>query len=145
MAAKIRSVNAVAIHLRFFDLPGDGGFNNASKENCINVIQKIEEFEADVHYFLFSNEPDEILKVLDLKNVNYTIVSHDLVDHLAYAGLWLMLLCRHFIIANITFSWWGVWLGSYSDKKVIALGFKMFQGKMWRGFSGLIPSNWILI
>ena len=145
MAAKIRSVNAVAIHLRFFDMPGDGGVNNASKEYYINAIKKIEELEANVHYFLFSNEPDEILKVLDLKNVNYTIVNHNSADHLAYADLWLMSLCHHFIIANSTFSWWGAWLGGFSDKKVITPGFKMSQGKMWWGFDGLIPLGWILI
>ncbi len=145
MAAQIKSVNAVAIHLRFFDLPSDGGVNNATKEYYINAIKMIEELESNVHYFLFSNEPDEILKVLDLQNINYTIVNHNLGDDLAYADLWLMSLCRHFIIANSTFSWWGAWLGSFPQKKVIAPGFKMFEGKMWWGFDGLIPSSWTQI
>ncbi len=145
MAAQIRSVNAVAIHLRFFDLSGDDSGNNVSKEYYLNAIKLIEELESDVHYFLFSNEPDEILKVLDLKNDNFTIVNHNLGDDLAYADLWLMSLCRHFIIANSTFSWWGAWLGSFCEKKVIAPGLKKFKGKTWWGFNGLIPSNWIQI
>ena len=34
--------------------------------------------------------------------------------------LWLMSKCRHFIIANSTYSWWAAWLSTSSDKRVIA-------------------------
>ena len=34
--------------------------------------------------------------------------------------LCLMTLCNDFIIANSTYSWWGAWLSSNKNKKVIA-------------------------
>jgi hypothetical protein len=62
---------------------------------------------------------------------------------MAYADLWLMTQCQHFIIANSTFSWWGAWLAENPDKQVIAPGFEMRYGSMSWGFDGLLPDEWI--
>jgi hypothetical protein len=60
-----------------------------------------------------------------------------------YEDLRLMTMCRHHIIANSTFSWWGAWLCRHPDKTVIA-------PKNWFREAGhraddLIPANWIRI
>jgi len=51
----------------------------------------------------------------------------------------LMSLCRHHVIANSSFSWWGAWLDARTDKIVIA-------PKRWfadgRSDVDLVPAEW---
>ena len=74
----------------------------------------------DVHYFIFSDDPVTVFNSLSLPEEKVTYISNNKGDENAYADLWLMSLCKHFIIANSTFSWWGAWLSIHPNKIVIA-------------------------
>ena len=80
---------------------------------------------------------------IPLPDARVTLVAHNHGDEHAYADLWLMTQCQHFIIANSTFSWWGAWLAEHPAKQIIAPGFEMRQGKSWWGFKCLLPTEWI--
>jgi len=144
MAFKISQCNAVAIHLRFFDADLDSG-NNIAAIYYTNAIREIEHLYSDVHYFIFSDRPDLARVCLKIPQKRLTLVNHNKGDDQAYADLWLMSQCKHFIIANSTFSWWGAWLSKSPNKTVIAPGFEKRVGVSWWGFDGLIPDNWIKI
>jgi hypothetical protein len=55
-----------------------------------------------------------------------------------------MMSCRHFIIANSSYSWWAAWLGCWPDKKVIAPK-RWFTENAPYHTNDLYPKDWILI
>jgi len=143
MAERIRGCLGIAVHMRFFDAPQERGVNNAPTDYYSRAVARMESLAPDAHYFVFSDQPAAARDVIPLPEDRITLVSHNEGDENAYADLWLMTQCRHFIIANSTFSWWGAWLAEHSEKQVIAPGFEMREGKMSWGFEGLLPVEWI--
>ena len=143
MADHIRNCGSVAVHVRFFDEPHAEGINNAPTGYYTRAVHTMEQLAPNAHYFLFSDQPEAARPLIALPDDRVTLVAHNQGDEQAYADLWLMTQCQHFIIANSTFSWWGAWLAENAQKQVIAPGFEMRHGKMWWGFEGLLPDEWI--
>ncbi|MCP4552061.1 MAG: alpha-1,2-fucosyltransferase, partial [Bacteroidetes bacterium] len=143
MGATINDSVAIAVHVRFFDMPDDIGVNNAPHEYYVRAVEKMENIAPNAYYYIFSDQPDAARMCIPLPDDRVTSISHNYGDVNAYANLWLMSLCQHFIIANSTFSWWGAWLSNSTDKIVIAPGFEKREGVSGWGFEGLIPDDWI--
>ncbi|MHB8130908.1 MAG: alpha-1,2-fucosyltransferase [Mobilitalea sp.] len=144
MSDQIRNSNAVALHVRWFDALGDTSNHNLSSGYYRSAITLIESKIKSPRFFLFSDNPKAAFENLDLPKDRVTVVTCNQIDKTVYADLWLMAQCRHFIIANSTFSWWGAWLGTNPEKIVISPA-DQIRGISWWGFRGLIPEPWIKI
>lgn len=144
MAEEIRSSEAVALHVRWFDAPGGTATHNISVDYYQRAIALMESTIDSPHYFLFSDDPEAARAKLSLSEARVTFVSHNRGDENAYADLWLMSQCKHFITANSTFSWWGAWLGLHKEKIIVTPDL-MIEGKAAWGFKGLIPDEWIRV
>ena len=143
MAEAIRRRTTVAVHVRFFDDPHSQAINNASGDYYNRAVSEMERLAPAAHYYIFSDQPAYARSCIPLPDERVTLVHHNLGDHMAYADLWLMSQCKHFIIANSTFSWWGAWLATSPCKQIIAPGVEMRKGSMCWGFKGLLPDEWI--
>lgn len=136
----IQHTNSVSIHLR----KGDYLHNRWVQTHYVikkldyyyKAIQYINSHVSEPSFFIFS---DDIAWTKEAINglPNATYVSHN-TDKRNYIDMYLMSLCKHNIIANSTFSWWGAWLNQNKDKIVIS-------PNIWINgvdCSELIPVDW---
>ena len=88
------------------------------------------EFDDDQPVIVFSDSPEWVKEQEFFADDRFLISEpedkYDDGSYTPYADLCLMSLCSHAIIANSSMSWWGAWLQSNPNKKVIA-------PKMWFG------------
>ena len=69
-------------------------------------------------FFLFSDDMEWVKNNLKINGfVDYIENKEELNG---YYYIYLMSLCKYSIISNSSFSWWGAFLNSFSDKIVIA-------------------------
>jgi hypothetical protein len=67
-----------------------------------------------------------------------------LTDTLPWEALWIMSLCKHFIISNSSFSWWGAFLGETEDSIVLCPDI-WFGPDLHEDYSDIYRNNWIKI
>lgn len=141
-AATIKKINAVSLHIRRGDYINNKRVYKyhgvCSEEYYRNAIAYMKERVADPTFFIFSDDLEWVQKQPLFHNVSSVFVSGN-KDGKSYEDMRLMSLCKHHIIANSTFSWWGAWLNSSKTKIVIAPQ-QWFQTK---DSGNLIPGNWV--
>jgi hypothetical protein len=122
MIEEIDGVQSVAVHVRRGDYITNPN-NNASLGTCsLEYYRKasdyIEQHVEEPHFFIFTDDPGWAKENLTFPGPT-RIVDHKL-GKADYEDFRLMTHCKHFIIANSSFSWWGAWLANYPEKTVIA-------------------------
>jgi len=106
----------------------------------IEATKKILETIPDAYFFISSDDIEWAKENLPIKN-NVTFISSPEIPE--YEELMLMSLCKHNIIANSTFSWWGAWLNQNPNKIVIAP--KKWHIKEESSIKDIVPKTWLQI
>lgn len=139
---KMRQCNSVSLHIRRGDYLGvynmKGLGSVCDKAYYERAIKYIEENVESPHFFIFSDDKDYIKENYNLPNM--TIIDHNKgMD--SWQDMYLMSQCKHNIIANSTFSWWGAYLNPNPEKKVVA------PTRWWALFDkdDIIPPTWTRI
>jgi hypothetical protein len=121
---RIRSdAGSVSIHVRRGDYVTNASANavhgTCTLEYYMRAARHVaDKTDAPPTFYVFSDDPDWVAANLHL-GYETTYVRHNDAAH-NYEDLRLMSACRHHVIANSTFSWWGAWLNSARDKRVVA-------------------------
>jgi hypothetical protein len=141
LAERITSCESVALHIRRGDYvtnPDLHLFHGLCDiRYYIHAVNYLLSQLQSPQFFVFTDDPEWAKRNLDLLSP-FVIVEHNgaLRD---YEDLRLLSLCKHNIIANSTFSWWGAWLNANGSKIVLAPE-KWFHVEM--NESDLIPEGW---
>ena len=109
-------------------------------ERAMRHIKKILG-DGDVSFFVFS---DDIPWVKDNMSFPGRSVFIDWNNgEKSFRDMQLMSLCRHHVIANSTFSWWGAWLGEERNSVIIAPPKWYSDEKQQEKYvNSIIPARW---
>jgi len=141
-ARQIAGCSAVSLHVRRGDYLSDTKTSSTigvcSLDYYRAAVAYIAKQVASPCFFIFSDDIPWCREKLRL-DFPCTYIDHNRGTE-SYRDMQLMSLCRHHIIANSSFSWWGGWLNPRTDKIVIA-------PKQWFvtdfDSTDLVPSSWI--
>lgn len=85
------------------------------------AIQKIKELVDNPHFFIFSYDfPEGLHKPFGLNENEYTLLGREYVGEHFKTYLRLITLCKHNILANSTFSFWGGYLNENTNRIIVA-------------------------
>ena len=143
---KIKNTNSVSVHFRMGDYLKkrvSDIFGTITPQYYFEGIEKIVNITNEKPVlFIFSDDINRIKKEYKFK---YETVFVDVNSgKQGYFDLELMKNCKHNVIANSSFSWWGAWLNNNKEKVVIAPKYWQKNVECRNGFD-ILPDNWICL
>lgn len=137
LSNKINGSESVSFHIRRGDYVHHPKYKDICNEQYFEAaIRLISEHAKDPVFFIFS---DDIAWCKEkFQSLNAVYVDHNKKKD-SFRDMQLMSLCKHHIIANSSFSWWGAFLDNKNQGITIA-------PKKWKnnmdGTRALIPLTW---
>lgn len=140
IANRVGSTNSVSIHIR------RGDYVTSAHALCSlayyqNAIEYFGQQIVEPVFYIFSDDPEWVNANLIIKFPTEIVMGN--IGKQSYVDMQLMSLCRHNIIANSSFSWWGAWLNSNPDKIVVAPKQWFTDDGMNAQTADLTPEAWI--
>ena len=152
-AAALKRIEAsrlpISVHVRRGDYlkPGTHEVHGILGETFYRqVFDRLESrIGGEAEIFIFSDDPaaaEQVLSFIPGSRLNH--VRGD--PERPWEDMALMARCRHHVIANSSFSWWGAWLNPSSDKIVVAPRAWFVATELSkRNTSDLYPAGWISV
>jgi hypothetical protein len=138
--------NSVSLHIRRTDYLNDKLMYALEDEYYEKSIRYLQQNLDNPHFFIFSDDTDWVRKTNILSD-NFTLITINKTPQSSYKDMILISYCKHNIMANSSFSWWGAWLNQNTEKIVVAPKRWFRVGSLW--YDGqkpieddLVPKTW---
>lgn len=139
-----KSQTAISLHVRRGDYVHNTEINRVhgccTQEYYQAAIEHMAGQIKSPRFYIFSDDMDWVRANLDLP-FGHTFVQHNRKKS-SYQDMHLMSLCKHHVIANSSFSWWGAWLNR-DPKKLVVAPRKWFADE--RSVDDLFPQSWVVL
>lgn len=141
---RILSTNSVAMTFRRGDYIGNPLHEVCTMQYYTRAVKYIGERSHSPHFFIFSDDISWCRRHVNIPNGEFVDLRNCKTN--VVQQLRLMSLCKHNIIANSTFPWWGAWLNTNSNRITIAPN-KWFNHEAMNklALKDTIPEDWIRI
>ena len=151
VTAQMSMRESICLHVRRTDVDSKmdpkGFVGIGYYEAALNIVA---ERLKEPFIYVFSDDIEWCVANLPLKYPHSFVSPQQDPKNAAMRDLRLMTQCKHFIVANSTFSWWAAWLGSCPNKVVIAPRRWFRSEGLWSGqllhvfrSDDLLPESWI--
>lgn len=140
---KINAENSVSIHVRRGDYVSNSWFDGVvTTEYYQKSVDFIKTKVQNPQFFVFSDDLGWCKAELKLPD-NAVFVDWNSGKN-SFRDMQLMSLCRHNIITNSSFSWWGAWLNRNAEKIVVRPK-KWISESSGLDFSEICPEEWVAL
>lgn len=121
----IENTLSVSLHIRRGDYLSSADIygGNCTEAYYAKAIEIMKHKYPEAVFYVFSNEDDwaeEWCKEQELRTGAKFVPVTGVPEELGYLDMFLMSKCKHHIVANSSFSWWGAYLNPSKEKCVIA-------------------------
>lgn len=118
IADEMKKRESVSIHMRFGDYVGHKLYSGiCTAEYYKKAIACIKKHVISPEFYVITDDEEAASKVLE--DEDYTVLRNNRGSD-SYKDMYLISSCKHHIMANSSFSWWGVMLDKKKDGVVIS-------------------------
>ncbi len=135
-----RDYELVSVHIRrgdYMNLPWHGLCDMKYYNKALQT-----HFSDKSYNFIVITDDVDWAKTSFLNGSNNIFISE---SHNQFVDMCIMTLCDHNIIANSSFSWWGSWLNSNPNKKVVAPSVWFREHLKELNTKDLYQKKWIIV
>lgn len=141
LAETLRNGNYISVHIRRGDYLLTTDYHGLCSEKYYSdAMYFISNNIEDAVFVFFSDDMDWVKENLNKNKEKVVFVDWNQGKE-SWQDMYLMSQCKHNIVANSSFSWWGAWLNTNPNKIVVA-------PKKWFEYSpnyDILPKDWMTV